>query len=238
MSAANFYDDYLSYHIKSGINDRIYRLYKKLRRAGLRSNETILEIGCGIGALTYLLAKKIKKGRIEAFDPSPKSVAYAKQHIKQANVNFSVEEALNFSPAHAPYDKILLFDVLEHIPEEQHAQVFKKIANWLKDDGKMFINLPNPEYILYDQKYNPATLQELDQPVFLHKLLPVFEANQLALILFQAHSVWVKHDYHFFILQKKKEFTEQFLSKERNVVQKILIRLQRFYRQLRYPFPK
>ena len=37
MSASAFYDDLLSYQIESGINDRIYSLYKKLLKHGLKN---------------------------------------------------------------------------------------------------------------------------------------------------------------------------------------------------------
>ena len=57
MSAANFYDEFLASQIRSGINDRIYHLYKKVLRLGLKTDENILEIGCGIGTLTFLLSR-------------------------------------------------------------------------------------------------------------------------------------------------------------------------------------
>jgi 16S rRNA A1518/A1519 N6-dimethyltransferase RsmA/KsgA/DIM1 with predicted DNA glycosylase/AP lyase activity len=69
MDTSQFYDGYVDYHARSGINDRIYSLYKHIIKLGLRSRDNVLEIGCGIGTLTFLLTKKIKKGRIEALIP-------------------------------------------------------------------------------------------------------------------------------------------------------------------------
>lgn len=238
MSAANFYDEFLSSQIESGINDRIYRLYQKVEKIGLNKNDAILEIGCGIGALTFLLAGKIKTGLIEAFDPSPKSVAFAKEKVRQRNVQFFTGDAAGYLPkASASFDKILLFDVLEHIPEEVHTQVFANIESLLMDEGLLLINLPNPGYILYDRANQPDVLQELDQPIFLQDLLPKIVKANLELVHFETHSVWAREDYHFLIVRKKRSFQEQLLNDERSFFQKAAVRLQREIRKFRYRFP-
>lgn len=238
MNAAAYYDDFLSAQVKSGINDRIYQLYQRLKKIGLHRNEAILEIGCGIGAFTYLLAKKMRGGIIEAFDPSPKSIQFAKDKIRKPTVQFYTGEILSYQPQTAAlFDKILLFDVLEHIPEQDHLQVFYKIAGLLKPDGLLLINLPNPAYILYDQAHNPGGLQELDQPVFLRNLLPKLEAANLSLDFFESYSVWVKQDYHFLLVRKQAEFREVLLQEQRTFSQKATVWLRRFSRKLLHPFP-
>lgn len=238
MNAADFYDDFLSAQIKSGINDRIYHLYRRLRKIGLRRDEAILEIGCGIGALTYLLAKKINKGLIEAFDPSSKSIQFAKEKIRRHNVQFYTGDILTYQPhTSSSFDKILLFDVLEHIPVEDHLQVLYKVASLLKKEGLLLINLPNPAYILYDKAHQPDVLQEVDEPVFLEYLLPKLSEANLELLSFESYSVWVKRDYHFLMLRKKQEFKEEFLSNERTLLQKAMVRLGRHYQKFRHRFP-
>ena len=238
MSAANFYDEFLASQIRSGINDRIYHLYKKVLRLGLKTDDNILEIGCGIGTLTFLLSRKVKKGVIEALDPSPKSIEFARQKIRQPNVHFFVGDAVDYRPQHSwSFDKIILFDVLEHIPEEKHSAVFQQCETYLKPDGLLLINLPNPEYILYDRIHQPDVLQELDQPVFLRNLLPKLEDANFELLSFETHSVWVKNDYHFLVLRKKREFTEEYLRHSRTFFQKLTHRLQQEMRKIRYRFP-
>lgn len=238
MSADKFYDDFLSVQIESGINDRIHALYKKVLNIGLKNNEQLLEVGCGIGALTFLLARKVKSGVIEAFDPSPKSIAFAEQNVARPNVHFSTGDVLTYAPTAANrFDKVLLFDVLEHIPESNHSAVFRKLESFLKEDGLVLINIPNPSYILYDQQHHPEVLQELDQPVFLEAILPkVMDAN-LELFYFETHSVWAKDDYQFMILRKKRAFEEILLSVSRSLFQKAVVRLRRTIRNQKYRLP-
>src|SRR5450631_2039103 len=131
MSSAEFYDDFISYQINSGINDRIYQLYKRLCRLGISSDTNILEIGCGIGTLTYLLSCKIKRGRIEAVDISKKSIEFAQSNLNRPNILFFAADILEFKPGFSGFDFLLLFDVIEHIPEEDHITLFRKISGWM-----------------------------------------------------------------------------------------------------------
>ncbi|MBI5371165.1 MAG: class I SAM-dependent methyltransferase [Sphingobacteriales bacterium] len=237
MSSAAFYDNFIQEQARSGINDRIAGLYQKLCRQGLHTGSSVLEIGCGIGALTYLLAGKIKKGNIEATDLSPASVAFAQKHLDQSNLVFYAGDILELNPRAASFDYILLFDVLEHIPLEKHPALFQRISGWMGEDSMLLINLPNPGYILYDQQHNPAALQELDQPVFTEILVPRLAAAGLELHYFETWTVWAENDYQFLLLRKKTAFTEQLLSGKRTLLHKIRVRLGREWRKIRYPYP-
>ena len=68
---------------------------------------------------------------------------------------------------------LLLFDVIEHVPLERHQELFAKIMDDV-DKSTLLINLPNPEYILFDQKNQPEVLQEMDQAIFLNDLSETF----------------------------------------------------------------
>src|ERR1035437_7967928 len=118
---ADFYNNFMSYQIKSGINDRIYNLKKRLDKLGIKNYSNILEIGCGIGSMTYLLTRKVRRGKIESVDISPESINYAKQHLKRPNLQLTSADVMQYEPVNHPFDYILMFDALEHIPIENHA---------------------------------------------------------------------------------------------------------------------
>ncbi len=162
MSSAKFYDHFIKNQVESSINDRIAGLYRRLCKMGLHTNSTVLEIGCGIGTLTYLLTRKVKTGRVEATDISPQSIEYAKKNLVRPNLSLFAGDILQLEPTAKSFDFILLFDVIEHIPIEDHAALFAKINGWMHDDSSLLINIPNPASILFDEKNNPATLQEID----------------------------------------------------------------------------
>jgi cyclopropane fatty-acyl-phospholipid synthase-like methyltransferase len=135
------------------------------------------------------------------------------------------------------FSRILLFDVIEHIPEEQHVDLFSKISGLMNEDAVLFINIPNPYHILFDQKHKPETLQEIDQPIFINNLVNVLAKASLDITCFETYSIWVKDDYHFLIAKKRVEFSERYLSRERNFMQKVKYRLMQCYIRLQYRYP-
>jgi 2-polyprenyl-3-methyl-5-hydroxy-6-metoxy-1,4-benzoquinol methylase len=238
MSSAEFYDNFIDQQVKSGINDRIYGLYRRFCKTGINRGSAILEIGCGIGALTYLLTRKVTRGAIQALDISAKSVEFARQQLKAPNLTITTADVLQFEPQVKQFDRILLFDVLEHIPLNQHPQVFNRISQWMHAEGLLLINIPNPAYILYDQHHNPATLQETDQPVYLAPLSAALDSALLDIISLETYSVWVKEDYQFMVVRKRRPFEEKLLSSERNLFQKGAVWMKRRWRMMRNPYPR
>lgn len=237
MDSAAFYDNFIDYQVKSGINDRIYGLYEKLCRYGLSPGMNVLEIGCGIGTLTYLLLKKVTTGKIEAMDISPKSVEFAQTHINSPNVSFTAADVLQFEPSLPSFDRILLFDVLEHIPLEQHRKVFERISQWMHTDSLLLINIPNPAAILYEQQHNPSGLQETDQTVYIGPLALAMEAAAIDILSVETYDVWQKEEYQFIVARKRKTFDPAPLSEKRNFFQKGYKWWQRKWRN-KYPKKK
>lgn len=238
MEPTEFYDKFVSYQVKIGINERIFNLYQKVCKLGLTTGMHVLEIGCGIGSLTWLLSKKVRKGSIEAIDLSPVLIDFAQTQLVKANIHFSAGDILEYRPKNTFFDKILLFDVIEHIPLEQHPALFKKISTWMTEDSSILINIPNPNYLLYDHTHNPKSLQVIDQPIFIENLASVLSNLSLEIIHFETYSIWVKNDYNFIIVKKRTPFKETFLSEGRSLWQKVSLRLKREARKRFYKYPR
>lgn len=231
-----FYDEFVPAQKESGVNDRIFLLYRKSLRWGLQKDSNVLELGCGIGAFSFLLSQKVTTGSVEAVDISPASIAFAKQRIQKPNFHFVAADIVHYKPRRSSYNFILLFDVLEHVPLQQHEALFRNLASSCTDDTKVLINLPNPGYVAYDQIHQPGELQVIDQPVYLSHLIPLLQKNNLRLRHFETWSVWVQDDYQFLIIEKEKPFEEIFLSKRRSIFQKAAKRLWRIWLRRRYNY--
>jgi trans-aconitate 2-methyltransferase len=237
MDSASFYDQYLDQQVRSGINERVIGLYQRLEKAGLKNSSHVLELGCGIGTLSSLIAKKITAGSLEAVDISPKSIDFAKQHVKGNSCQFICADITSFEPNRPSYGFILLFDTLEHLLPEKHANFFQSISRWMCDGSQLLINIPNPGYILYDRKNNAPTLQEIDEPVYLNKLINDIDASGLEMISMETYSVWAREDYQYFVVRKKREFAEELLSKHRSFGSKLRNYISRRWRRIIYRYP-
>ena len=231
-----FYDDFIEEQAKSGINDRIYSLYKRMLKLGMKPDSNVLELGSGIGTLTYLLAGYITRGNIEAVDISPASIQFSSKRIKKKNIRFVTGNIVNHISEIKNIDFVTLYDVIEHIPYEEHNELFKNLYTICNEKTRILINIPNPDYIEYDMKNNPGELQIIDQPISLKFILENVEKNGLHLDFFETYSIWVENDYQFLILSKKKTFEEVLLSTKRSFLQKVLKKLKRIYIKQRYNY--
>jgi trans-aconitate 2-methyltransferase len=230
----SFYDKFVPLQQKSGLNERIYSLYKRLIKLGLNSNSSVLELGCGIGLLSNLLAKKTKNGLVESVDISPESIQIARQRANAKNLVFHVHDIVSFHPTIKNIDFITLFDVLEHIPIQKHHELFQNLSKYCGDNTRILINIPNPEYIKFDMQYNPHVLQIIDQPLHLNHLVDVFESNGFWLQCFENYSIWVENDYQFFVLTKNKKYENIDINANRSILQKFFHRLKCVFIFLRY----
>ena len=223
---SDFYDEYVQRQIKTGANERLISLYKRLLNGGLNADSKVLELGCGVGIFTKLLAKKVKNGIIEAVDLSEKSVAVAKNELKERNnIHFDVADVVKYQPKNSDFDMITLMDVIEHIPLEHHAELFANLAKIATEKTNILINIPNPQYIAYVRINHPESLQVIDQEVELFTLIQHLEKNGLELIYFEKYGIWEQDDYHFMVIRKKRNFELKHLSDQRNFSEKIFHKL-------------
>lgn len=235
-TVSEYYDNYLETHIESGINARILSLFKRIKAIGVNKSSTVFEIGAGIGALTFLLSTIINRGKIEATDLSPKSIDYLKKKLPQPNIVAYSGDILNIDPKGDRFDFILLFDVLEHIPLSDHPKLFRRLSKWMHPESRLLINIPNPDYIVFEQNFHPELLQVIDQPVTLGKLALDLQAGGLDIIFLETYSIWVKNDYRFFIVQLQQPFEEVFIKKNKTFLHKLISRMKRKWRTFIWPY--
>lgn len=163
---------------------------RRLKRSGMRSTHKVLEIGCGIGTLTSLLAKAVSQGHVHAVDISPAAVEMARLRLARArHVEFGVSDMSDFSSA-SRYDRIVLPDVLEHIPEAQHDSLFRTLAAHLAPGGMVCINIPDPEALEHLRRTDPKQLQIIDQSLPILHMAERFAVHGLLLDRFERYRIW------------------------------------------------
>jgi len=125
-------------HVKAGLYDESCAIYYKTIHSFCSKEESILDIGCGCGALL---------GKAKSL--YPRSEVYGIEIVpKVAEIASRMGEVLcgDIEKAELPWDEgyfdyITLGDVLEHLmnPED----VLKKLRRYLKDGGHIIVSMPN-----------------------------------------------------------------------------------------------
>jgi trans-aconitate 2-methyltransferase len=199
-----FYDDYKTIQEETGVNLRHYIAFIQCLKSGLKSSHKVLEIGCGIGTFTGLLASFIKKGRIVATDISGQSIEIAKRRVNSpGKVEFITSDMKNFT-IEDKFDFIMMIDVLEHIPFDQYDQLFKTIGFHMADNAILAINVPHPEALQWVRENAPERLQIIDNPVQMDYLSRHTYANGLKLVSYKPYSIFHKEiDYAFILFSRK-----------------------------------
>jgi len=222
----DFYDEFTDTQLKAGLHERHILMYEKLLDLGLSNSSSILEIGAGIGMITSLIRRKVTYGNYLCNDISPKSLALNKKLNNQSNVRFEVGDIVDLN-VDEKFDYITLFDVLEHIPSEQHTSLFEKLKLLLNKNGVIFINIPVPECLLYYHKFEPDSLQVIDQPLFADELIPKAYKANLVLNYFQTYDIWHKSEYQMMYFKHSFEWEPKRLpEKSGKLVRKIIRKIK------------
>jgi cyclopropane fatty-acyl-phospholipid synthase-like methyltransferase len=122
------------------------RLQRIVERLGVRSHETILEIGCGHGVAADLICQCLVGGRLVAIDRSAKMIAVALQrnalHIAAGRAEFHVAELEKFDPGDLRFDAVLAVRVgiFHREPKRAHGLV----RRWLKPRGRIVAEFDAP----------------------------------------------------------------------------------------------
>ncbi|OGK56408.1 hypothetical protein A3J15_01255 [Candidatus Roizmanbacteria bacterium RIFCSPLOWO2_02_FULL_38_10] len=99
----------------------------------------VLDLGCGYGLLSNLIAEKKKKILVYGVDIDKKRINFAKSSIKQRkNIKFNVSD-LNKIQSFNSCRCIIMFDLLHHLPDLTQQQLIKSASTILEAKGILLI---------------------------------------------------------------------------------------------------
>lgn len=123
--------------------------YYKFAAMIIGAQKSVLDVGCGEGLGTWLLAKEC--GRATGIDLDTDAISVAKDNWNDPSIDFVEDDFIsgNYS---RPLDAVVNFDVIEHIHPDHVDAFHKKICSVLNKNGILIIGTPN----FYSQQYASA----------------------------------------------------------------------------------
>lgn len=114
---------------------------KQISTLNLAEMRNILDLGCGYGEYSFMMAKTLPGANIKALDidkDALEKVRYAQQNLQLKNLE--IFEGYIDQLKHSDFDLIYSVDVFEHIPKDQmpFAQAHAK----LRDGGYLMVKMP------------------------------------------------------------------------------------------------
>lgn len=117
-----------------------------LEGINLKKDATVLEIGCGCGAITGVLCKKVKS--VDAVEISPRRAeiaAYRNQEYNNLTIHVGNLNDMKFGKK---FDYVTLIGVLEYAgsftkTDNPYVDFLQNCRNFLKDDGVLILAIEN-----------------------------------------------------------------------------------------------
>jgi len=119
-------------------------------RAGLADGQRILELGCGWGSLSLWMASHFPNAEILAISNSASQREFIEgkaAHRGLRNLRVLTRDFNSFGEGDDPdvgalaqrFDRIVSVEMFEHL--RNWPQAFRKVAGWLRDDGRFFMHV-------------------------------------------------------------------------------------------------
>lgn len=133
-----------------------------IEKLDIKDGDNILDFGCGWGCVPNYILSKFPNVKFTGLNLSHEQCEYIRHKMQDpesylSSDRFILHEGdLNNANFETKFDKILSIGVFEHVGNLTGA--FKKLASFLKDDGKVFIHIitvriPNNMSSVYTHKY-------------------------------------------------------------------------------------
>lgn len=108
----------------------------------LKKTDKVLDLGCGDGKLTSLLAGRV--GEVRAADNQERALKFARILVAAGNVEFTRLDLCSPLPFRdGEFDLVTLFDVIEHLAPGMQAALLREIIRVLKPGGLFAVTTPN-----------------------------------------------------------------------------------------------
>jgi trans-aconitate methyltransferase len=100
----------------------------------------VLEVGCGIGLMTDLLAEHCV--HLTALDNDTRCISEAMENIKARNVTISVGDFMRYPRTSPDLDLVVMTNVLEHV-DNPEAYVHRAVHLLTPHVGTLIVSVPN-----------------------------------------------------------------------------------------------
>ncbi|MES2818530.1 MAG: class I SAM-dependent methyltransferase [Pseudomonadota bacterium] len=103
------------------------------------SGARVLDMACGCGYGTALLAEQHPDKTLIGVDIDPAAIAYAQAHYQLPNLQYLCADAETFS-AEQPFDSIVSLETIEHLPRPR--QLVENFSRLLAAGGRVIASVP------------------------------------------------------------------------------------------------
>jgi len=139
------------------------RVWTMLSYLDLCPRLTVLDCGAGMGFYTSLIGGLDAGIRVWAIDLDEKALRFALQHVRLPNTLFLRANAQAFPFPNAFFDRVLMTEVLEHLPDDEQA--LTEVWRVLKPGGVLALTVPHDRYPYWYDPINRIAEDVFGRPI-------------------------------------------------------------------------
>jgi trans-aconitate 2-methyltransferase len=152
-----------------------------LTRVGAAAVSSAVDLGCGPGNGTELVARRYPDAAIVGVDTSPAMIEAARARLPGAR--FEIADAATWVPA-APCDLIFANAVLHWVPD--HARLFPRLVSLLAPGGWLAVQMPDN----HDEPSH-TLMRDAARVIGCEQVIEAAEAERAAIGSFDDHWRWL-----------------------------------------------
>lgn len=142
-----------------------------LRRIVLDIPHSIIDLGCGTGNVTRLLAERWPQARVTGIDSSPSMLAEAR--ATSTRIQW-IEADINAWTPEEPVDLIFSNAALHWL--DDHMTLLPQLVNWLWHEGVLAIQMPRN----FDEPSHVAIVETIEDGRWQDRLAPLIRPTPVA----------------------------------------------------------
>ena len=185
-------------------NPRIEAAVQTIAEWAPSSPRRILEIGCGIGATTWRMARSWPQAKVIGVDISPISIEVANACFRRPNLSYQAGPFTD-SVMGRDFDLIVMTDVYEHISPGDRPSLHSAIRALMADEARFILTIPTPATQERARRCNPAALQPVDENITISDMETLAHEVGARLIYYREVGIWHYGDYFHAVLGRFQE---------------------------------
>lgn len=118
------------------------QILKELEHVPLEAGQHVLDVGCGTGAVTRILAEEVFPGRIVGLDLSPDRLAEAvriKEEEGRENIRFVCGDLLSPGLKQKQFDMVYSRCTLQYFPGQRGGKALQRMKDLVRPGGRVVV---------------------------------------------------------------------------------------------------
>ena len=162
----SYYDAHVQGKLRGFVegNARVEWAWSTIDQSIVEPPAHVLEIGCGIGDLSWRMSRHWPRSRVVGLDVSQRSLELARALFADTRVEFC-EGPLVKGRLTGHFDLIVLVDVYEHIAVSDRPALHDAIKTLRSQNGRIVLAFPTPRHLAWLRRHKPEEIQPVDEDI-------------------------------------------------------------------------